>query len=616
MIHRGVLFFILLSLQALVALTVYAQPGDGVFTEATDLNPELQRQSEKYGRQYENLLQHAMEEYYFPTSFLLDVRVILQDMLVPVKEQYVPPKYDDDVTSLPGLPTLPEEMRSQADTLHGEPMVRVVNYRSDVGIHSVDVSVLVDSLYTADDFRFIMELVKMTAKLQETRGDRVKVRKAAFPDIHLATRGHRIKSIDTTRTDSAALSIQPASLWERIWADSASLIIPLLLILLFFMIMLAMVLRHLQSTRKHDEERERSMETMLFEIRKLQEASGNKPKAQPEAQEQAQFKAMRVTVLESFIGYPRESCTVINSWMDSLGEKGLKRSSILVSAADKRILESLRSGISAENMRKLHMHVTSVLPQEEVDPQEQMEIFREFRKDLLNTLSKRESEGREGDIFNFLNTLSIRQIKHIIKEEPPGIQGIVLAQLTPEVAGTILQKMDSAQRSEALVSMGQIHNVSIQTYKEVAARLASKALEVNNMRFVAADGIESIIDVIAGMPVELQKENMNHIAEKDLELGERVGRFYVPFEDLSKLPSHVLTELLEDLDIDVLALAITGASAEYSETILQVFPERMQKRIQSGMQSNEEAAAVSIDAARRKLLAHVRTELAAMGGLR
>jgi flagellar motor switch protein FliG len=92
-----------------------------------------------------------------------------------------------------------------------------------------------------------------------------------------------------------------------------------------------------------------------------------------------------------------------------------------------------------------------------------------FKKEL--TLRKAPvADDHQGDIFNFLNQISDRQILHILKDENSGIVGVALAQIKPARAANLLHQMGEGKRREVLVSMGQLENVSIQSFKEVAKK--------------------------------------------------------------------------------------------------------------------------------------------------
>jgi len=591
-------------------------PAQAPFVE--EANPELFRKSQKYALHYERLVFSALQKYFNSGSFVVDARVMLDEMVVPVRER-VSPAGSPTMGSLPGLPVSPSELQPAGDgSLETQPEFRITEYRKDFGIRYVDLRIMVDSAYTVEDFRFIMELVRMAADLDEARGDRIRISKAPFPggekkEHRLVAPEQRADSLQ--RDEDNAPEFRTVTFWESI-QGSASFILILLLVFLFLLLLLWMVMRFLKTTQEQRGERERNIETLMMEIRQLKEetlAQLPGPSLPGDAEEEQ--KLLRVSVMEGFIGTPKEASLVAENWIQSLEDKGISRVARLVALTDEGLMNSMGAILPSTELKKIRYHLNSVIPDEDMDVTDQNDILREFLKDLRNRLGDMDGDSRQGDIFNFLRTLSLYQLSHILNDQPPGIQGVALAQVDPQMAARILQKMPGDLRSETLISMGKIQTVSIQSYKEIARLLARKALEVANMRFVAADGVESIIDVIQDMPLDAQKEHLESITQKDLELAEKIRRYYIPFEDLVQLPDALLLDMLQDLDRQVLVLALQNTTIEFRGSVLSVFPERMQRMVESSLNSLGEVTHEDIEKARRRLLGHVRIHLREMGGL-
>jgi hypothetical protein len=562
---------------------------------------------------------------------MVDARVLLDEMVVPIRERRRAESVALPDERLPGLPMNPEAQTREPNV--DAAGFRITEYRREFGIRYVDLTILVDSAYSLSDFRFIMEMVRMTADLEEARGDRLSIKKSSFPDPEgrIEAQGVRqdgvlplLDSANTKKTDTLVINesnkkveaFTTDSLWNSL-KGTMGFLVPLLLVLLFLVLILWMVLHFLNHMRKHKEEQERSIETLAIEIRKLQENKDSGQKAallNSEDVAEEEDRNNRISALEAFIGHPKEASRVLSTWMSVKGEEGIRNAARLVGATDPAVLDTLQNYLTAAEIRRLRMQVSTVLPQEEPDENRQLQILKEFRMELKRLLGE-EEEFRDGDIFNFLRSLSLLQLQHILKEEAPGIRGVALAQIDPVVAAEVLKSMDAADRAEAMISMGNIQSLSVQSYKEIARNLARKALAVSNMRFVAADGVETIIDVIVDLPVDSQKEYISSITEKDLELATRVRRYYLPFEDLLEIKANTLLDIFQDLDRDVLAQALLGADENYRQEILAIFPERMRKMIESNMASAQDMRHEDIEKAQRSLLLHVRRFLKKLGGV-
>lgn len=569
-----------------------------------DRDPEVFRRAEAYAQQYERIIHQAVADYYFKETFIVDARVTLDEMIVPLEYEKRRQDIDDDVTELPGLPVIPNEWRNPT-----KDSLSITEFRRDFGIKYVDVTVLVDTSYQIEDVGFVVELIKMTANLEDIRGDRVSIKKKVFPETF---ESHR--KVDEIPLSSEIPQAQESKSLSDSLLSELPILLPLILVFLFLGVLIWMILKYLKQSDQGGEATQKHMETIMFQIQELK--NFQKP-AEPKESEISiektpEYQALRNYVLDSFIGRPQPSSKILNNWIQLLGDKGLKDAAQVVTIVDDKILEILAPSLGNSSYDKLSLRLQTL---EDIEGEVKIELLGQFRKDMEALLGSHAHDDKTGDIFNFLNQLSSRQLRHVLKGESTGIQGLALAQLPPEKAAEILQTMEEPERTGVLVSMGQIENVSVQSYKDVAKSLSRKALEVSNMKYVAADGVESILDVIIDLPTESQKRYLQNIAEMDLSLAEKIRRFYLPFEDLVQVSKKQLLEFIQDFDRDELSIALLNVPEELLNHFIQAMPDRMGQAVLAGIESSVDAGGDQVEVARHKLLKHIRKEIALVGGL-
>jgi len=603
-------------------------------------DPEIERRSRQFSTYYETLVGQALGRYYNSNSYMMDVRVTLGDDSRPLPDSMaklaqMPVSGEvasvaaeknpnpDGLEALPGLPVLPEHMRSDKKPMFQFDSTRVKSFapgqgtRNQLGILYIDVTILVDTVYSAADLEFISELVHIVAKLSDDRGDQVQVRKKIFPRLDRNLDDHRVHS-DSLPHPVETLSVTPTQATAHGWdayADQLPALLPLLLILVFLTVIVFVVVRGLHSTQLPPE--------LIRHLESLRHPLPVPPPAPavvappilpvpptPEALEQANFETQRTICLNAVIGDPAGGGQLLQNWIIADRIKGLSDTAIFIESLDTKVLDILRPYLPAQDIKgiQLQMEVQTMPPLDE-----RTALLRSFHKDLRN-LRTRTSDGTIADIFGFLHQLSTPQLLHILKGEPVGIVGLALAQIPGERAGLILQQMEPEFRAQVLVAMGQIDTIPIQAYKEVANRLSRKALEVGNMRFVAADGVQTVLDIVQGLGIVEQSEYIHSIAERDLNLAGRLRRFYALFEELPSLSDSVLVKVLDSFDRDLLVSALVGTEEVYREKILMVVPQRMRMAIQSGLEGKVDQSPLETERARKALLSAVRTELLASGG--
>ena len=124
-------------------------------------------QAKKAAHYYEVVVKDELTKYYDDRTFLVDARGLLKGAAAEGSEERL-----DDIRALPGLPVLPDELRTDLPFAGG---------KEEYTIKYIDMEILMDTSYNDRDIEFVQKLVNMAANMNELRGDRLKIRSGVFP---------------------------------------------------------------------------------------------------------------------------------------------------------------------------------------------------------------------------------------------------------------------------------------------------------------------------------------------------------------------------------------------------------------------------------------------------
>ena len=133
------------------------------------------------------------------------------------------------------------------------------------------------------------------------------------------------------------------------------------------------------------------------------------------------------------------------------------------------------------------------------------------------------------------------------------------------------------------------------------------------MKYVAADGIDSILATIETLPLHEQDNYVRSIAEQDLNLAKRIKKFFIGFDDLPKIKDELLQNALEGIETDTIILALKTAPAAVREKVLRIRPKREQQLILSEIDNPSETSRSVIEEAQKTLLYAVRRKMKTEG---
>ncbi len=613
--HAGALLFLWGAvLAAFVAFAALAGAAEG-----SPLGPgRTQDAAGRIAQYYENIAQRTLSRYYEEATFLVKARV---DAEAPVEAE--PPAEElgaagsETPPQLPGLPFLPETMQPTPSEKDAKPNAQ--------GNPSVTLDVLVDTSYSDRDLEFVRNLLTMAAHLDETRGDKVSVHEGVFPRDNRALQSYRkpmeppplaaAKNDSTARAgsdrdkdrdrDKDKDKEKPVNPFSA-YMDYLPSLIPLVLICLLILACVWMVSRaisgsshaeRLEQARAYLHAQPESTPTSQPVDTKVGAAS-----AKPQPSEMSGFRPF---LLNCFVGSPKHCGQIIKSWIQRDPEKGLRDAAALVASLDGRLMGVLAPEIGRELAQQMETHLSVGEPQSQ---EELLVTYKEFKREFQN-LQGGDDNDQYKDLFGFLRQMNEQQIMHILRDESQGIAGLVMAQLPGETSGAILQKIDPENRAKLLIAMGNIDHIPLNVYKEIADRLSLKALEVGNMRYVAADGVDSILELIDSLPLSLQFQYIHSISEMDLGLGEKLRNRYVTLPELVGLPDRFLSGILQNLDQETLIMALLHVDEAIRGKVLSLLPERMQMMVSSGLEGGKDATPKDSETAQRRLLHRIRDEI-------
>ena len=579
-----------------------------------------QEPAAKLSQYYENLASRTLARYYEEETFLVKAKI----------EMEPPPEIElgggdeagpgDLPQQLPGLPFLPDNAQPEKPAAAKEAP-------KGGGVQAIAFDVLVDTGYSEKDVEFIRNLLAMTARLDDARGDRVSVHEGVFPRDNRALTSYRkpvepppLPQPPKAKADTGEARKQdardkaPANPFAQ-YMDHLPSLIPLLLICLLILACVWMVSRAIAGAARP--ERKFPDVPPAVPPAPVPAAAASAPK-DAEGQlalgpnghavgkgQNPELAGFRPFLLNCFVGNPKHCGHIIKSWIHRDPDRGMRDAAAMVSSLDARLLGVLAPELGKDLASRLEVHLAAGEPPA---PEDLLNVYKEFKREYGNLANGSEGDQYK-DLFGFLRQMNEQQIMHILRDESLGIAGLVLAQLPGEMASVILQKTDPENRGKLLIAMGNIDHIPLSVYKEIADRLSLKALEVGNMRYVAADGVDSILELIDSLPLNLQFQYIHSISEMDLGLGEKLRNRYVTLPELVGLPDRFLANVLQGLDQDTLILALAHVDEAVRNKVVSLLPERMQMLVMSGLEGAADKTPKDSETAQRRLLRRIREEI-------
>ncbi len=628
----------ILALTGIIALQSMIVTGQIV--PGQNSSADVQEEAAKYERYYEVVLDNALSEYYREGTFIVDVKATLERILVPKGYQVVQLQEDIKIENLPGLPFIPPNLQSNRPT--GQDSIKASGFDARFQLTRLNIKVLVDTSYSDEDVDFVEEAASLIANADEFRGDIVSVSKKVFPRNSRAFE-QDIKKLTAPSPaillDSNNIQEQPSEDTEESIVNDISSILPdtvfqtlveereqklflgidwnnpehLLYIILALAILSIAALIYAVSRKpkiKNDEDtiqnREQSKtilnrpQSITTEINEEQSYKG------PTVKEMAKFEGDKTFIANMCISKPKIISSMFSEWIANDEEQGTTKVVRSLISVDEKLINILKPYMSSNIYEIINYGIDN---SGSLTLEERINETENFRSSITTYKTPKESEDKETSMFEFVDQLTDQQILHLMKDESNEMISILLAQVAGERAGIVLQKMDENKRISILLKMGKINNIPISVYKKVASHFSTKALAISDMKYVAADGVETILNTIETMPLSEQDAYVASIAEQDLELAKKIKKYFIGFDDLPKVKIELIKSALDEIPSETLILALRTAPAAVREKVLKSRTKRDQQLILSEIEMPSDATNSEVEDAQKTILYAVRRKM-------
>jgi flagellar motor switch protein FliG len=183
-------------------------------------------------------------------------------------------------------------------------------------------------------------------------------------------------------------------------------------------------------------------------------------------------------------------------------------------------------------------------------------------------LKRIEAQLHDHISLTHLRNADPQQLTAIIRNEHPQTIALILAFLDPGQTAAVLREVDPQTGSDILLRIARMEKVLPDVLRIIEDSVGAESDLSLSGDGSAAGGPEAVAEVLNLLAAGLEKDLLDGVAEKDIELSEQIKNLMFVFEDIVKLDDKGITRLLRDVDTKELSLALKLASEELKGRIL------------------------------------------------
>lgn len=212
----------------------------------------------------------------------------------------------------------------------------------------------------------------------------------------------------------------------------------------------------------------------------------------------------------------------------------------------------------------------------------------------------------KGKPFEFLRRVDASQIAALIRREHSQTIALILSNLPPSQASSVLAEFGSTQQTEIakrLAEIGRVSNDIISTVEEILEGRLNALVEGGDRR---GDGKEVLVEILNRADRATEQKILAGLTKRDPRLATQLKHQLCEFSDLASLDDQAIQQVLRITDIRDLVLALKGAPKDIAERIYNCMTPEAGKALRSDVENLERAEWNDIKASQQQIRNNLR----------
>jgi flagellar motor switch protein FliG len=210
-----------------------------------------------------------------------------------------------------------------------------------------------------------------------------------------------------------------------------------------------------------------------------------------------------------------------------------------------------------------------------------------------------------------LNLMEPSIVAEIIREEHPQIIATIMVHLDRMQARNILEMFDEKLRNDVVVRIARFTGVQPAALQELTESLA-KMLDGQNLKRSKMGGVKAAAEIINTMQHLQEESAINAIRELDEDLAQKIVDEMFVFENLLELDARSIQLIIDQIDTNMLAVALKGAPPDLQDKFISTMSKRAAEMFRDDMEQRGPMRMSQVEAEQKNILQVVR-RLAASG---
>ncbi len=212
----------------------------------------------------------------------------------------------------------------------------------------------------------------------------------------------------------------------------------------------------------------------------------------------------------------------------------------------------------------------------------------------------------QGSPFDFLKKVDPSHLLSFIQNEHPQTVALILAYLDYDQSAKIMSSLSPEMQSEVAHRIAVMDQTAPEVISEIERVLERKISTVLSQEFTVAGGIESLAELLNRVDRTTEKTILETLEDENQELAVEIKKLMFTFDDVTILDDRAIQQVLKEIDMKELAVALKGANEEVKNKIFENISSRAADNIREDMEFMGPVRVKQVEESQQKIVSVIR----------
>jgi flagellar motor switch protein FliG len=208
--------------------------------------------------------------------------------------------------------------------------------------------------------------------------------------------------------------------------------------------------------------------------------------------------------------------------------------------------------------------------------------------------------------FQFFNEADPVQLAQSFQNENPQLIALILAYLKSETSAKVLNSLPPEIQAQVAFKIADMNSTNPEIISDIEKIVEGKFSSVVSQDFSKAGGVSALANILNRSDRGTEKNVLEFLENKNMELAEGVRALMFVFEDILQLKDNAIQRIIREVDTKDLAISLKGVREEIKEKIFVNMSERAQAMLQEELEYMGPVRAKEVQEKQTKIVGIIR----------